>query len=292
MNNYILSEAERDEIFSSIILPKFIYSLIPQDNPEAHILGGQPGAGKSHFIRVLKNDPENKNSLIVNGDDLRGYHPFYYQLLENDEKNAADLVQKDVNHWVERLIQEISDRKGSMIIEGTMRNPNVPLETAAMLNEKMYSVILHVILVNPEISRADIFLRYELQKKLTGVARYTKIEAHENTIDNLTNSIIVINRSKQIKHIKLYRRKTIDYDMLYEIKREGDPTKDSEMDLIDFLEQEKNRQITIEEQEYAKKAWEEIFSLSERRNASQDYLRELSEYYGKCSSGEYSRKLR
>ncbi len=277
MSNPILSIQECDEIFSGIILPRFIELLIPQENPKAHISGGQPGAGKSHFIRVLKNEPGNENFSVINSDDLRGYHPFYYQLLKNDEQNAADLTQKNVNYWTEKLIQEIADRRGSMIIEGTMKNPEVPIRTAEMLSALQYEITANIILTNPKISNADIFFRYIEQKRIGGIARFTKPGAHEEAVNRLYKSILTVNKASQFDHVKIYYRKIKDYELLYEKFSQGDRPVENEEELALQLKSQIGREIMPEEIDYVEKSWDYIFSLSKENKTMLDFLKKARE---------------
>ncbi len=294
MDKNILSVRERDEIFSDLIWPRFEYGLIRQDQPQAHILGGQPGAGKSHFIRVLQSTLSDRPASVVNADDLRGYHPFYSQFLESNERDAADLTQSDVNFWVERCIKKIAEQHGDMIIEGTMRRPEVPIGTASFLNRKEYGVTAHVILTAPEVSLADIFLRYELQKKLIGVARFTKPDMHREASQSFGDSILAIERSGQFEKIKLYRRATTNYELRQEIHPQNNPESnaDASNELLSFLENEKARVLSEAELLYINKAWAEVFSLSEARGASSDYLEELKRWRGEVFPAERRRKLR
>lgn len=279
INNYILSINDCDEIFSSIILPRFIESLVPQENPMAYILGGQPGAGKSHYIRVLKNKPGNINLSVINGDDLRGYHPFYYQLLKNDEHNAADLTQKNINYWIEKLIQEIANRQGSMIIEGTMRNSDASIKTAETLSRMQYEVTANIILTNPRISNADIFFRYIMQKKISGVARFTKSEVHKESVHNLYGNILTINKSLAIKHLKVYYRKITDYELLYErTDEENEQANDNEKELSNCLRDKINCEMTPEELKYVEKIWKNMVYLSETDKEMSDFLKRVKKY--------------
>lgn len=277
MDSTKLSSAERDEIFTVNVWPYFAHRLVPQEKPEAHILGGQPGAGKSHFLRVLKE--QSKDSLIINGDDLRGLHPFFYSYLREDERGAVDRVQEDISSWVEKLIEEISHRKGNLIVEGTMRNPAAQLRTADVLEKEGYSVSAHVILTRPEISMANIFLRYEMQKRLLGVARLTRHEAHDETVERLSDNIVEICRSPKIGRVGLYRRKTTDYELLYErVLASGISTEVDEEKLRVLLENERKRELLEDEKEYVSRTWETAFLLARERGADKEYLEELDGY--------------
>ena len=83
------------QILEERIIPDLTKNIEQQGELRADILGGQPAAGKSHFIKYLISN--NPNQIIINGDDLRSYHPEYHSFLDENEKNASDLSQPAVN---------------------------------------------------------------------------------------------------------------------------------------------------------------------------------------------------
>lgn len=270
MDKYRLTQNECDEIFSSMIFPRIIEeSPVSQKNPQAYILGGQPGAGKSHFIRILKSKQKDDGLVVINGDDLRGYHPHYYHLMKNNEKNAADLIQPNINYWIERLIRELAIKRISMIIEGTMRRSEVPIMTAKMLRNMDYEVFAKVIMTHPEVSNADIFMRFVYQKKMSGVARFTRIESHEEVVRNLHHSVLEISKSGLFENIELYYRNVDKYMRLKKIT--------NERELIDNLEYIKSRELNDEERKYVQKTWTEIFSLCKDNKELSDFLKNIRE---------------
>ncbi len=238
-----LTDSDRDEIFFKYIYPNLILGLKIVNKPQAYILGGQPGAGKSHFIKLLLN--ENENLAVINGDDFRGYHPKYRYFLEQNEKQASDLVQSDINYWIEKALFELAKQGYSLIIEGTIRNVTVPIKTAKLLKRYNYNVNVEVILTKPELSQIDILKRYLLQKQQIGLARFTKISAHKIVIENIFENILQLASVAEIDNLRLYRRVLTNYVLLY--NKQTDYRKEC---LAEILEQEKNRALSKQELKY------------------------------------------
>ena len=177
---------------------------------------------------------------------------------------------------MEKLIEAISHRRRNFIIEGTMRNSTAALRTADVLEKERYLVSAHVILTRPEISMANIFLRYEMQKRLLGVARLTRHEAHDETVERLLDSIVDICRSPKIRRVGLYRRKTTDYELLYErVLASGISAEIDEEKLRVLLENERGRGLLDDEKEYISRTWETASLLARERGADKEYLEEL-----------------
>ena len=73
-------QAELDAACEVIIkLLSLRKKLVPNENPHAYLLAGQPGAGKtvlsSYFAKLYHG-----NIVLINGDEYRRYHPRYGEL--------------------------------------------------------------------------------------------------------------------------------------------------------------------------------------------------------------------
>ena len=206
MNKIDLPQNEIDSIFINTILPQIIGNILPQTNKEAFILGGQPGSGKSALVvEILKT---NKNTVFINGDDLRSYHPKYYSYLRENDVEAADLTQAVCNFWVEELIKECIKRNLNIIVEGTMRTKNVPLSTAKILKEAGYSVNLVVVSTPYELSLLSLEYRYQELKKLGGFARYTKKSSHDEAYQNIESTLVELSNDGLFNKFYVYQRTT------------------------------------------------------------------------------------
>jgi UDP-N-acetylglucosamine kinase len=182
-----LTPPERAEILERQIVPAIVGHITPSPSPKAYIVGGQPGSGKSVFAStLLHNEP---NTVFINGDELRSYHPRYTHFLGEDALNAADHTQEDVNHWIELLIQFCLTHKLSIIVEGTMRTLRAPLATATLAQQYGYYVCGAVVSAPKELSLASTVYRYEEAKKKGGDARYTKKMSHDEAYDAVPDTV-------------------------------------------------------------------------------------------------------
>ncbi len=156
MEDMEISEGDILKIYNESILTTLL-NFESSDKPEAYVIGGQPGSGKSAFASQILS---NGDFVFINGDDFRDLHPHYYEYLVENEMDAADKTQKVVNFWIEKLIEDCVSRKLNIIIEGTMRNTNVPIKTIRMLKDKDYKINVAVMAVPYSLSLASINYRY------------------------------------------------------------------------------------------------------------------------------------
>lgn len=148
------SEAEFDKAYKKIIR-RIIKSKSPVNNPMAYILGGQPGAGKTGLQRNLM--VENSNIIIINADAYRNSHPRFNEIQAEFGTLAQRHTQPFINEVVEKLISDLSDMKYSLVIEGTLRTAEIPLNTCRMLKNKGYSVELHIISVKKKFHTKALY---------------------------------------------------------------------------------------------------------------------------------------
>ena len=112
-------------------------------------LGGQPGSGKSTFV---DQDDVFLQYIKINGDEYRKFHPRYKDIVTYDIDNMPERTQGFVNECVERLIQDLSNEGYNLIIEGTLRNPEVTITTCNMLKGIGYRTDMYVLAVDDNTS--------------------------------------------------------------------------------------------------------------------------------------------
>lgn len=176
----------------------------PVSNPTAFILGGQPGAGKTNIQNNITQ--KNNNIFIINADAYRKYHPHFSEIQCKYGDDSPKYTQPFVNAVTEKFIQELSNEKYNLIVEGTLRTAAVPMKTAKELKEKGYRVELCVMAVKPEISFESTILRYENALSMGEIPRATGKEHHDLVVRNITDNLDVIYNSNIFDCIKIFTR--------------------------------------------------------------------------------------
>lgn len=204
---YQLSEDEHQAIFERRIKPQLFANVTPVDRPVAIIFGGQPGAGKSAAVAAAMNELASRGWAVeINGDDLRDRHPKYAQLMREDDKTAAFYTDRDSGKWVEKSIAHAKTLGVNLVIEGTMRNPEVVAQTMTDLKAAGYAIEARAMAVNPLLSQQGIIQRYEAQKSDRGVGRMTTDAAHQAGLDGMLNTLERIERDRLADRVLAYRR--------------------------------------------------------------------------------------
>lgn len=202
MNNFTKEEFEM--IYTGI------YKYITSNNnnnlkreKKAYILGGQPGAGKSTFY---KDNSDVENSIMINGDEYRKYHPRYNKIASEDIANMPVLTQAFTNSVVEHLINDLSDDGYNIIIEGTLRNPNVPIKTCQNLSSKGYETNLVVVAYDAVLSWESTIARADKMNKMGEYPRFVPINIYNETVSNIVKNLEIISDKKCFDTISVINR--------------------------------------------------------------------------------------
>ncbi|MBP1564083.1 MAG: zeta toxin family protein [Oscillospiraceae bacterium] len=187
----------------------------PVNNPKAFLLGGQSGAGKTTIHDIIQK--ANTNFIVIDGDRFRERHPNFEEIHKIYGNNAANYTQKFSNSIVNALIERLSSERFNLIIEGTCRTAEVPLNTCRYLKNKGYSVKLAVMCTDKETSWQSTIDRYNEMERLGLLPRAVPRDKFEETVKAIPDNISALYKSGEFDNILLFNRKT---ECLYNMKKQ------------------------------------------------------------------------
>lgn len=210
MSNLLCTEREYKDAYKQI-KKILLDSKNREKNPSAAIVGGQPGSGKSVLSRYIQS--QDPNTIIVDGDAIRAYHPHLNELEKEYGVDYPKATQPFVNKAVEQLIGELSKEKYNLIIEGTLRDINVPLKTARELEGKDYLVELYIVATSKEQSWQSTIDRGKELEENGKMPRYVDKEHHDRVVNSLPATVEELSNSDVFYNVIIMRRdQTILYD--------------------------------------------------------------------------------
>ena len=197
------SQSEFDKVYQFLKSNK-TQTLSPVEQPIAYVLGGQPGAGKTTIQNILTE--HNINLFVINADEYRPYHPKFNTIQSVYGDDSPKYTQPFINAVTEKLIEDLSNEKYNLIVEGTLRTAEVPISTAQSLKDKGYRTELCVMAVKPEISYESTILRYENAIAFGETPRATSKEHHDMVVDRIAANLDTIHQSGVFDCISIYTR--------------------------------------------------------------------------------------
>ena len=179
------------------------------ESPTAFLLGGQPGSGKTGLRSVIAEEIKD-NVIVIDNDIFKQQHPNFDELSALHGKEVVSYVTPYSNRMTENLVSELSDRGYNLLIEGTGRTTDVPIQTATMLQAKGYETKMYIMAVPKIDSYLGTIERYEdMFKKNPLTARATPKQAHDIVVKNLATNLETLHKTGLFADIRLYNRKGI-----------------------------------------------------------------------------------
>lgn len=132
--------------------------------PKLHIVGGQPGAGKSSSIKEIKNDFK-ENCIEINYDDYRVLHPNAIEIFNrfkdvNNGKNDeySKLTNPFIKEVGDKIIKFATENNYNVILEKTLNNPKV--EKYIENDFKNYELGITIVTTSAENSKKSTLDRF------------------------------------------------------------------------------------------------------------------------------------
>lgn len=175
-----------------------------KSNPVACILGGQPASGKGNLASIVtKNIYTGEQFLIVNGDTYRNFHPDYQNLVKNPHIYSRE-TQIFSNVFTEELIKEAIRNKFNIIIEGTMRNPQIPLNTSNLFKQNGFKVEALAISAPAIFTEIGIYIRYQEEVNKQKMGRLAEISSHNSAVEGVPKSLDLLYSKNAVDRIHIY----------------------------------------------------------------------------------------
>lgn len=179
------------------------------ESPTAFLLGGQPGSGKTSLRSAISEETQ-ENVVIIDNDTFKQQHPNFDELVKLYEKDVVKHVTPYSNRMTEAIISRLSDQGYNLVIEGTGRTTDVPIQTATMLQAKGYETKMYVMAVPKIESYLGTIERYEtMYADDPMTARATPKQAHDIVVKNLPTNLETLHKTGLFSDIRLYNREGV-----------------------------------------------------------------------------------
>jgi predicted kinase len=203
-SQFRLSADEHALIFQDIAQHALLASK-PVQLPRAIILGGQPGAGKAALSSYATRELGG-NSIKIDADELRKYHPHFLRLMRKNDRDAADQTHRDAAGWAVKITNLAIQERRHLVIDGTMRDPDSLAKLCSKLQSEGYQVNARVLAVHELVSRLSIHHRYELQHEANGFGRWSNRDKHDQAFAGLPLTVERLETDHLVSRVQIFGR--------------------------------------------------------------------------------------
>jgi energy-coupling factor transporter ATP-binding protein EcfA2 len=184
-----LSADEHAFIFDELIVPLYLSSITPHEQPVTLYVMGPQGAGKSYTARMLRRVLRARQPVRIEGGLFKSMHPDYRRLLEEDPRTASARIRPDYRSWQHKAEQYVRERRGDLLIEIAPDDVAHFLEGARRDHAAGRRVELIVLGMRAADSRLGIATRCAGVARIGGTPRFTQAAAHDRTFAVLADVV-------------------------------------------------------------------------------------------------------
>lgn len=277
-----LSESDIAEIWEDELQPEVFQGARPSKEPILVLLGGQPGAGKTHAQRRVQQMYGESDLVKIIGDDYRSAHPDYLHTLNTDPLRMPDVTAAAAGKWVELAIDHALNQRYGVVVEGTWRNPDVPLATLRKALDAGFRVHAVILGVAQEHSRLQCMMRYYFDLDRGKPARWTPPTAHDVSYERCPGTFELLTTTPGVDRTAMLTREgLVAYSKWLSGTRDGQGARRSvetereriwsrieASEWLGFLDRARRfRELTSTDRE-AERAWDRLETLDRVRVVS------------------------
>ena len=273
MSNEV-TDKEIEDIFKEEVWPDLTHrNQTAQDTPEAYVLGGQPGAGKSNLERAVEATHGN-NFVTINGDDFRRHHPNFDEIEEKHGLDSTKYTGEFAGKITGMALVKAREEKLNVLVEGTFRTTETPLKTLSDFKEAGYNNNVMIATCPKEVSWSSTLKRYSGMHEVGNTPRFTPKAVHDLVVDNLAENTQEVADSGLVDEMSIYNRSGKIYGA--ENSLETNPKK--------AVESELRRQLTPEEHKDVANSYKKMQQTQQELNAPSEEKFEIDKQFNDYTS--------
>ncbi|WP_367141104.1 MULTISPECIES: zeta toxin family protein [Streptomyces] len=201
-----LSSSEHAWIFDELIVPMYLSTVTPQDDPVTVYVMGPQGAGKSYAARVLRRALRARRPTRIEGGAFKAMHPDYRQLLEQEPRTASVRIRADYRAWQEMAEAYVRARRGDLLIEIAPDSVGHFTDSVRRDHRAGRRVELIVLGARAADSRLGTATRCAEVARLGGTPRFTSAAAHDVTFGVVADVVRAAEQSPYVHCVSVVRR--------------------------------------------------------------------------------------
>lgn len=215
------TKEEADQVFAQCVWPTISqHKPIATGQPQAFLIGGQPGSGKSRMAADVAVQFDHQ-AVHADAANLLGFHPHYQKLQEKYGLYSIYLTQHFADYMCQLAIDRSIREQRHLLLESNLDDRQETLDLLQKLHDAGYYITVMLRACPRVESWTNLQQLYQQQLiKAPSLARIVTQEYHDHACDHFVDTALAI------RHSELYDRLIVKSDrgLLYD--SEDSPTED------------------------------------------------------------------
>lgn len=205
MTDTSVASAETAGIAERVILPLLFGKEAIGADPTFVLLSAQPGAGGARATgRLLA---EHGDELaVINGDELRAFHPRFTQLTASESADAAQTLSDATAEWLRAAMVFARENRRSLLLEGSFANPGAAVGLAQRFAGAGFRTRVVVVAARRAESLLSVASTYLRGVQTGRPTRFVSRDAHARGFDGTRALIASIEDATAVDRITVIGR--------------------------------------------------------------------------------------
>ena len=214
LDTYGIQSDEQFEEYKSKAILALTVGKVPSNNKTLRIIGGQSGAGKSRLISLVKKQSK-YDSVVVDFDELRSYHPSFDEVIEKYPEIAHRILHPDTEKVKNEVLNYLIEKGYSTIYEGALRDTQGFIQFAKNFSENDYKIQMHVMAVPKLESYGSVLYRYALALMTDNQPRWVEKSYHDASYDGVIKTVTAFEEEGLTNDFSVYVRSKNEPQIIY-----------------------------------------------------------------------------
>ena len=196
-------EQQLEQAWQLLALERFLSGSRPQSAPQAILVAGQPGAGKSVLAEAARRGlREHGGCVTIDPTELLLLHPAYTVATPDDAELAGESLRGSAAQLAGQLVEEAVKLRRHLVLVCTFDTAEMSETLATFLHDRSYRVVVLIACVAPAQSWSRVSRRSDPLHSTRGVLRVSQTE-HDDKCRQLLEALDHFEQSDAVDELHL-----------------------------------------------------------------------------------------
>lgn len=196
-------EQQLQQAWELLVMERFLAGSRPQSAPQAVVVIGQPGAGKSVLAEASRRSFQAQGGCVtIDPTELMLLHPAYTVATADDAESAGESLRAAAAQLAGRVVEKVVESHRHLVLACTFDTAEVAETLTSYLHHKGYRVVVLVPCIPPAQSWSRVSRRIDPLHSARFVLRISRDE-HDDKCLRLLDALELLEHSRCVDELHL-----------------------------------------------------------------------------------------